>query len=154
MYTHSWKRYFPIAGSLFNVYHKGPWHTSKMVNVWFEEHSKGFFKFPRSQSKSSIQNSDLQYGGNTSNYQELKDLLLTDTTAHLQRSSGDHASTGQGYFSGKRGPTQFWEGNQKVVADRCLVDYQGASELEGYFLKVRKMLKKLRWDNVEWTVQI
>ncbi|KAK3569192.1 hypothetical protein QTP86_026470, partial [Hemibagrus guttatus] len=67
-------------------------------------------KFPRSQSNPAsvgcAGQTSLIHGGPTSQLTGLKgsaaNILVADPTAHLQGSSGVHASTGQGCFGSKR----------------------------------------------------
>ena len=92
-----------------------PCHKAKMVQEWFEEHSNKFevlaSKFPRSQSNrasvGSVGQTSLIHGGPTSQLTRLKGsasyILVSDTTAFLQGSSGVHVLTGQGCFGSKRG---------------------------------------------------
>ncbi len=65
----------------------------------------------------------LIHGGPNSQLTGLKgsaaSILVRDTTAHLQGSSGVHASTGQGCFGSKRGSTG--STIRKVVVMLCLI---------------------------------
>ncbi|KAK3515693.1 hypothetical protein QTP70_028532 [Hemibagrus guttatus] len=107
---------FPDGCGLFQQ-DNAPCHKAKMVQEWFDEHNNEFEvltwppNFPRSQSNRASVGCAGQtrpiHGGPTSQLRELKgsaaNILVPDTTAHLQGSSGVHASTGQGCFGSKRG---------------------------------------------------
>ena len=111
-----------------------PGHKAEMVQEWFEEHNNGLQVFTRPPNSSRIQSKRASVGcarqtspiheGPTSQLIGLKgsaaNILVPDTTAHLQGSRGVHAFTGQGRFGSKRGPTQYWAGVHNVMPDWCI----------------------------------
>ncbi|KAK3561066.1 hypothetical protein QTP86_026371 [Hemibagrus guttatus] len=82
-----------------------PCHSTKMGQEWFDEHNNEFevltSKFPRSQSNQAsvgcAEQTSLIHRGPTLQLTGLKgsaaNILVPDTTAHLQGSSGVHALT-------------------------------------------------------------
>ena len=111
-----------------------PGHKAEMVQEWFEEHNNGLQVFTWPPNSSRIQSKRASVGcarqtspiheGPTSQLIGLKgsaaNILVPDTTAHLQGSRGVHAFTGQGRFGSKRGPTQYWAGVHNVMPDWCI----------------------------------
>jgi len=106
---------FPGGCGLFQQ-DNAPCHKAKMVQEWFEEHNNEFEvltwpQFPRSQSNQAsvgcAEQTSPIHTGPTLQLTGLKgsaaNILVPDTTAHLQGSSGVHASTSQGCFGSKRG---------------------------------------------------
>lgn len=51
--------------------------------------------------------------------------VVSDTTAHLQRSSGVHNPMGQGRFDSKRGACTKQAGGHNVVSDRGILEQSG-----------------------------
>ena len=92
-------------------------HKAKMVQEWFEEHNNEFEVLtwpPNSPDLNSnrasvgcAEQTSPIHGGPTLQLTGLQgsaaNILVPDTTAHLQGSRGVHASTGQGCFGSKRG---------------------------------------------------
>ncbi|KAK3529425.1 hypothetical protein QTP70_031116, partial [Hemibagrus guttatus] len=83
-------------------------HTAKIVQEWSEEHDKSS-RLPNSPDLNLIEylwdvlnKQSLIHGGPTSQLKGLKgsaaDILVPDTTAHLQKSCGVHTSRGQSCF--------------------------------------------------------
>ena len=80
---------------------------------WFEEHNKEFEVLTWPQNSSDLNpikhlwdvldKQVCSMEATPRNLQVLKDLLVPDTTAHLQGSSGVHASMGQGCFGSNGG---------------------------------------------------
>ncbi|KAK3542654.1 hypothetical protein QTP86_031477 [Hemibagrus guttatus] len=135
MYTLSCKRYSLMAVASFGrILHratKQKWFRNGLMSTT----SCGLdlaAKFPRSQSiQASVgcagQTSPI-HGGPTSQLtgheRSAAKILVPDNTAHLQGSSGVHASTGQGCFGTKRGTNTIlgkWE-REKI---RRVPEYQG-----------------------------
>ena len=99
-----------------------------MVQEWFEEHNNEFEVMtwpPNPPHLNPIEHlwdvvSPI-HGGPTLQLTGLKgsaaNILVPDTTAHLQGSSGVHASTGQGCFGSKRGTNNI----RQVIVMLCLI---------------------------------
>lgn len=104
-------------------------HTANMVQDSFEEYSNEFkvLTWPlNSQYLGPIRQTSPIHGGPTSQLTGLTgsaaDVLVPDTTSHLQRSRGVHASMGQSCLAVKGGPAQYQAGGHHFMADwknRC-----------------------------------
>ena len=104
-------------------------HTANMVQDWFEGYSNEFkvLTWPlNSQCLGPIGQTSPIHGGPTSKLTGLTgsaaDVLVPDTTAHLQRSNRVHASMDQSCLAVKGGPTQYQAGGNNFMADwknRC-----------------------------------